>query len=187
MNIIRKNTCVIAGIVLSLTLIFLQNADAEEVFGGIMGALQGNSVERITASVDNSGGRKAASTVPLRQASGFPEDELCAIDTIDESLIVISYGSYFGTNFSFHGYWEIPPDLPICNGYSFQPLHGVAVLAENLANISAGFAVTCIDSNWDGAHYHFDVSLITGVGNGFWVNNATGAKGTSTIVLIDCP
>lgn len=187
MSIIRNNAYVIAGVVLSLALVFLQNADAEEVFGSIIGALQGNSVERISASVDNNGGRKAASATTNRQTSGFPEDQICAADALDGSLIVISYGSYFGTNFSFHGYWEIPPELPDCNGYSFHPLHGTAVLAENLVNISAGFSLTCIDTNWDGAHYHFDVSLVTGVGIGFWVNNATGAKGSATMVLVDCP
>ncbi len=189
MNISKKFLIIVINICLLGSVGLVQNAYSEEAGTGLLERLVKNNVERSVESHDNTNALEAARTASsaLRSAEGFPEDVVCLIDPADGSLARISYGSYFGTSFSLHGFWDIPFGLPNCNGFAFIPVHGTAVLSSNLRNVSMAFATTCVDANWAGGHFHFNLDLLTGIGTGFTINNETGEKFTGSLHLATCP
>jgi hypothetical protein len=189
MKISKDILFIVLSIFLLVSVGLVQNADSEEPGAGLLGRMLRNNVERSVETLGDTNALETAKTTAstVRKADGSPEDVACFIDPVDGSLARISVGSYFGTSFSLHGFWDIPSGLPNCNGFAFIPIHGTAVLSSNLRNVSMAFAATCVDENWAGGHFHFDLDLVTGVGTGYTINNETGEKFTGSLLLTTCP
>jgi hypothetical protein len=188
-NISKNFIFIFLSTILSVSLVIIQNGYSEEVNGGLLSKLVKNNDEKSINALKDINVTEAARTASsnVRNTAGTPAAVVCLIDPIDGSLARISLGSYFGTSYSVHGFWDIPAGLPACNGFAFVPIHGTAVLSSNLQNVSLSFAATCVDPNWAGGHFHFNFDLFTGIGTGFTINNETGEKFSGSFHFATCP
>lgn len=189
MNIWENLLIIVLSIFLLISGGFIQNANSEEPGIGLLGRLVKNNAEKSIESIGNTNALEATKPTAntVRNADGIPEAVFCLIDPTDGSLARISIGSYFGTSYSLHGFWDIPVGLEPCNGFASVPIHGTAFLSSNLRNVSLAFAATCIDPNWAGGHFHFNFDLFTGIGTGFTINNETGEKFSGSLQVATCP